>query len=80
MAGTDIRSATKRHVTTRIAVALAGAAGLVALAATPAVAAANMSFQAPPGCTGSWNTMQSATFNHAPGTAPGCTVAEAHAP
>jgi len=79
MAGTDTRSATKRHITTRIAVALAGAAGLVALAATPAVAAGNTNFQAPPGCTGSWNTTQSATFNQAPGTAPGCTVAEEHA-
>ncbi len=30
-------------------------------------------FMPPPGCTGGWNTFQSAEHNHAPGTSPGCT-------
>jgi hypothetical protein len=29
-------------------------------------------FLPPPGCTGDWNTAQSAANNHAPGTSPGC--------
>jgi len=44
----------------------------------PAFAAGNSNFTPPPGCTGSWNTTPSATFNHAPGTAPGCAVAVSH--
>ena len=36
-------------------------------------------FTPPPGCTGSWNTTQAAVHNHAPGTSPGCLIAEAHA-
>lgn len=62
---------------------LAGAAGAavlaIALPAAPAVAAPSPTLVPPPGCTGDWNTAQSAFHNHAPGTSPGCEVAESHA-
>ena len=64
-----------RRIKVMLVVGMAAASASVA---APAMASA-MTFTPPPGCTGSWNTMQSATFNHAPGTAPGCSVAEAHA-
>lgn len=43
-----------------------------------AFAAGNGNFTPPLGCTGPWNTTQSAAFNQAPGTAPGCAVAVSH--
>jgi hypothetical protein len=58
------------------AVAAAGAVGAAPAAVVAAVTPST--FVPPPGCTGDWNTTQSATFNHAPGTAPGCAVAESH--
>jgi hypothetical protein len=63
-------------------VLLTAATGLLALGGALGIAApasASPAFTPPPGCTGSWNTTQAATFNHAPGTAPGCSTAEAHA-
>jgi hypothetical protein len=55
------------------------AVGVVGAAPAAVVATVTPStFVPPPGCTGDWNTTQSATFNHAPGTAPGCAVAESH--
>ena len=62
-----------------ICAAVAGAAITAVLSfGGTAFAAGNGSFTPPPGCTGSWNTTQSATFNQAPGTAPGCAVAVSH--
>lgn len=61
-------------------VAVAAGAAVLALALPAAAGAAPSGFTPPPGCTGSWNTTQSAEFNHAPGVAPGCTVAESHVP
>lgn len=60
--------------------ALALPAAVAAVSAAPAAVASvtPSTFQPPPGCTGDWNTTQSAMFNHAPGTAPGCFVAESH--
>jgi hypothetical protein len=60
--------------------AAASAVGALALA-LPAAAGAtpSSSLAPPPGCTGGWNTTQSANNNQAPGVAPGCTVAESHA-
>jgi hypothetical protein len=77
------------HRTVRVPVAagavvlgLALPAAVAAVGAAPAaVSVASVTpstFVPPPGCTGDWNTTQSATFNHAPGTAPGCAVAESH--
>jgi hypothetical protein len=62
----------------RFGVAASAAAFSLALLAAPAGAATG--FQPPPGCTGSWNTTQSANNNQAPGVAPGCTVAVTHVP
>jgi hypothetical protein len=67
-----------RKVLRRLVVAAVAVAGFTGSSAVPAFAA-NTSFSPPPGCTGSWNTAQSAANNHAPGTSPGCTVAESHA-
>jgi hypothetical protein len=76
------------HPTVRIPVAaatvalgLALPAAVATVGAPPAAIVATVTpstFVPPPGCTGDWNTTQSATFNHAPGTAPGCAVAESH--
>jgi hypothetical protein len=64
--------------TIRLAVA-AGAAVLAIALPAGALAAPSPTLLPPPGCTGDWNTTQSAANNHAPGTAPGCAVAESHA-
>jgi hypothetical protein len=66
------------HRTIRLAV-VAGAAALAIALPVGAAAAPSSTLVPPPGCTGDWNTTQSAAFNHAPGTAPGCAVAESHA-
>jgi hypothetical protein len=57
--------------TIRLAIAVGGA---VLATALPQAALADHSstFMPPPGCTGGWNTTQSAEHNHAPGTSPGC--------
>src|SRR5258708_40284908 len=75
---TERPSMPRRRSLIRAAVAGTAAAGVLSLAG-PAFAAGNGNFPPPPGCTGSWNTPQAANNNHAPGTAPGCTVAEQHA-
>ncbi len=62
-----------------LALGLPAAVAAVSVApAAVAVAAPSPSLVPPPGCTGDWNTAQSAANNHAPGTAPGCAVAESH--
>lgn len=61
----------------RMMVASASVAATVAASVTPALASPPS--YAPPGCTGNWNTTQSATNNQAPGTAPGCATAMQHA-
>jgi hypothetical protein len=63
--------------TFRLAV-IAGAAVLALAQPAGALAAHSPTFMPPPGCTGGWNTTQSAEHNHAPGTSPGCAVAEFH--
>jgi len=63
------------------AIRLAVAAGTAALAIalpTGAFAAPSPTLMPPPGCTGGWNTFQSAMHNHAPGTSPGCFMAIFH--
>jgi hypothetical protein len=62
-----------------IRLALAAGAAVFALG-LPVVAQASPSptLVPPPGCTGQWNTAQSAFHNHAPGTSPGCFVAISH--
>jgi hypothetical protein len=70
-------STPRRRSLIRAAVAGTGVAAVLSFAG-PAFAAGNGNFTPPPGCTGSWNTIQAANNNHAPGTAPGCTVAESH--
>lgn len=68
------------RISLRCGLATAAAASVMSLgAATPAVAAPSSSLVPPPGCTGGWNTTQSSFHNRAPGTAGGCTTAEAHA-
>jgi hypothetical protein len=70
-----------RRLTMHRAVRIPVAVGAVVLAlALPAAAGAapSGSLVPPPGCTGHWNTTQSANNNQAPGTAPGCKVAESH--
>jgi|GEM_PF-3014792 len=62
--------------TIRVAVALGATMLALALPAGAFAAVTPSTFMPPPGCTGDWNTTQSAQFNHAPGTAPGCFVAE----
>jgi hypothetical protein len=64
--------------TVRVAVT-AGAAVLALALPAAAGAAPSSSLVPPPGCTGDWNTTQSANNNHAPGVAGGCAVAESHA-
>ncbi len=64
--------------TIRVAVALGATVLALALPAGAVAAVTPSTFMPPPGCTGDWNTTQSAQFNHAPGTAPGCFVAESH--
>jgi hypothetical protein len=54
-------------------------AGVLSVAGPAFATVTPGTFVPPPGCSGGWNTTQSATFNHAPGTSPGCTVAESHA-
>jgi hypothetical protein len=63
----------------RLAVLATGATLLSLSVSTVAVAAPSGSLVPPPGCTGDWNTTQAAVHNHAPGVAPGCSVAESHA-
>jgi hypothetical protein len=64
--------------TIRVAIALGATALALAQPAGAFAAVTPSTFIPPPGCTGDWNTTQSAQFNHAPGTAPGCFVAESH--
>ena len=78
MQHTDIHpSAKRRRYLIRAAVASTAIAGVLGVAA-PAFAVGNGNFTPPPGCTGSWNTAQSAANNHAPGTSQGCIVAMSH--
>ena len=63
--------------TIRLAIAAGAAVFAIAIPAG-AAAAPSPTLVPPPGCTGDWNTTQSAFHNHAPGTAPGCAVAEFH--
>lgn len=65
--------------TIRLIVSAVGAAVLATALPVGAVAAPSSTLVPPPGCTGDWNTTQSALNNHAPGVAPGCAVAESHA-
>jgi hypothetical protein len=62
----------------RLVVMAAGAALLATAIPAGAGAAPARTLVPPPGCTGQWNTAQSAFHNHAPGTSPGCAVAERH--
>ncbi len=64
--------------TIRLAVAAGATLFTLALPTGAFAAVTPSTFMPPPGCTGGWNTTQSAQFNHAPGTAPGCFVAESH--
>jgi hypothetical protein len=57
--------------TIRFAV-ITGAAVLAIAQPVGALAGHSPTFMPPPGCTGGWNTFQSAFHNHAPGTSPGC--------
>lgn len=51
---------------------ITGAAVLAIAQPVGALAGHLPTFMPPPGCTGGWNTFQSAFHNHAPGTSPGC--------
>jgi hypothetical protein len=63
--------------TIRLAIAAGGA--VLATALPQAVLAdPSSTLVPPPGCTGQWNTAQSAAHNRAPGTSPGCAVAIEH--
>ena len=62
-----------------LALALPAAVAVMGAAPAAVVAAPSSTLVPPPGCTGDWNTTQSANNNHAPGVAPGCAVAESHA-
>jgi hypothetical protein len=56
-----------------IRIALITGAAVFALAQPVGALAGHLpGFEPPPGCTGGWNTFQSAMHNHAPGTSPGC--------
>jgi hypothetical protein len=65
--------------TIRLAIAAGATVLAIALPAAPAVADHSPTFLPPPGCTGGWNTTQSAMNNHAPGTSSGCVIAIRHA-
>ncbi len=73
----SLEGGTTMQRTIRLAVA-AGATVLALALPVAATAAPSSSLMPPPGCTGGWNTTQSAFHNHAPGTAPGCAVAIFH--